>query len=144
MRGNVVCLCGSTRFIDAFRDANLRLTCAGYIVLSIGCDMKSDHELFSAMKSHDLAELKAGLDILHYKKIDAASWIFVLNVDGYVGESTMREIKYAEWKGKEIHYFEFKNEAGVVLKHPMGADYVERHRPFLDGEKPNSEGNMRT
>jgi hypothetical protein len=38
----IVCLCGSTRFYDEFQAANLRETLEGRIVLSIGCDTKSD------------------------------------------------------------------------------------------------------
>ena len=41
----IVCLCGSTRFHDAFHENNLRETLAGRIVLSIGVDTTSDHDL---------------------------------------------------------------------------------------------------
>ncbi len=34
----IVCLCGSTRFSEAFREANLRETLAGKIVLTVGCE----------------------------------------------------------------------------------------------------------
>ena len=35
-RPRIVCLCGSTRFWEKFRDTGLRLTLEGVIVLSIG------------------------------------------------------------------------------------------------------------
>lgn len=41
-RPTIVCLCGSTRFGEAYQKANLEETLAGKIVLTIGCDMKSD------------------------------------------------------------------------------------------------------
>jgi len=41
----VVCLCGSTRFGDAFGQANIAETLAGRIILSV-CSTKSDAELF--------------------------------------------------------------------------------------------------
>jgi hypothetical protein len=44
-RPKIICLCGSTRFKDAFREANLKETLAGKIVLTIGCDMKTDKEI---------------------------------------------------------------------------------------------------
>lgn len=96
----IVCLCGSTRFSDAFREANLRETLAGRIVLSIGCDFKSDQGL-------DLTEAdKARLDELHLRKIDLADEILVLNVGGYIGESTRREIDYAMRIGRRVRYLE--------------------------------------
>lgn len=127
-RPTVVCLCGSTRFMPAFREANLRETLAGRIVLSVGCDTKSDQGLGLTV------EVKAMLDELHLRKIDLADEILVLNCripyctkceefrlstmgctkehawDGtlrpYIGESTRREIAYAAEHGKKVRYLE--------------------------------------
>jgi hypothetical protein len=96
----IVCLCGSTRFSQAFQEANLRETLAGRIVLSIGCDTKSDHDL--ALGPVD----KNALDLLHFFKIDLAHEILVLNIGGYVGASTQREIAYAQHMGKKIRWLE--------------------------------------
>jgi len=103
-RPRIVCLCGSTRFFDAFRAANLRLTLAGEIVLSIGCDTKSDADL--GIVAGDLAPAKAALDELHKRKIDLADYVLVLNVGGYIGESTRSEIEYAEKVGRPVRYLE--------------------------------------
>lgn len=105
-RPKIICLCGSTRFIDAFRDANLRETLAGRIVLSIGCDTRTDAELFADRTDADLASVKVALDELHKRKIDLADEVLVLNVSGYVGESTRSEIEYAEKLGKPIRWLE--------------------------------------
>lgn len=35
-----------------------------------------------------------------------ADEIFVINVNGYIGESTYSEIKYAEEAGKKVNYLE--------------------------------------
>lgn len=102
-RPDIVVLCGSTRFFDEFRRQNLRLTCEGVIVLSIGCDTKSDGDLFG---QDDVEALKARLDELHKRKIDLADSVLVLNVGGYIGESTRSEIAYAERLGKPITYLE--------------------------------------
>lgn len=96
----VVCLCGSTRFGDAFREANLRLTLAGQIVLSIGCEWHGDDAL--GLTEAD----KERLDELHLKKIDICDYVYVLNVGGYIGESTRREIAYAEGLDKPVRYLE--------------------------------------
>lgn len=96
----VVCLCGSTRFGEAFRAANLKETLAGRIVLSIGCDFKSDQGLGLTVAD------KERLDELHLRKIDLASEVLILNVGGYIGNSTSRERDYALSKGKRVRYLE--------------------------------------
>lgn len=84
----------------------MRETLAGRIVLSIGCDMRSDADIFGDMPESELAEVKASLDRLHLHKIDLADEVLILNVAGYVGESTAREIKYAVDRGCLIRWLE--------------------------------------
>ena len=100
----VVCLCGSTRFHEAFQQANYDLTLAGKIVLSIGCNTKSDAGLGIT------DEQKIALDELHKRKIDLADEVLVLNVGGYIGESTRSEIEYATNCGKPVRYLEPSND----------------------------------
>lgn len=105
-RPTIVCLCGSTRFGAAFADANFRETLAGKIVLTIGCDFKSDAELFAHLPKEELEALKDRLDTLHLRKIDLADEVFILNVGGYIGDSTRRELAYAQALGKVIRWLE--------------------------------------
>jgi hypothetical protein len=96
----IVCLCGSTRFGEEFRRANLEETLKGKIVLTIGCDFKSDDGL-------GLTEYnKIRLDELHLRKIDLANEVLILNVGGYIGESTRRELEYARAHGKTVRFWE--------------------------------------
>ena len=44
------------------------------------------------------------LDQLHFRKIDLSDGIFVINVGGYVGSSTKREIEYARAHGKTVDW----------------------------------------
>lgn len=104
VRPTIVCLCGSTRFSDAYQRANLEETLAGKIVLTIGCDMKSDAHLFQSMSEAERQTIKSNLDNLHLRKIDEADEILVLNVGNYIGDSTKREIAYAKLAGKHIRY----------------------------------------
>lgn len=97
---HVVCLCGSTRFSEAFHEANLRETLAGRIVLTIGCDFKSDDSL--GLTDED----KAMLDELHLRKIDLADEVLILNVGQYIGQSTASELAYARQRGKTIRFLE--------------------------------------
>jgi len=102
----ITVLCGSTRFGEAFQEANLRLTVEGHIVLSIGCDLRSDHDLWSDMAEFEIENLKRRLDELHKRKIDLADEVLVLNVGGYIGDSTRSEIEYAEKLGRPVRYLE--------------------------------------
>lgn len=96
----VVTLCGSTKFKDAFIETQKRLTLAGYIVISVGLFGHSgDNEVWSE-------GTKEMLDDMHLRKIDMAEEIFVINVGGYIGESTKKEIEYAKAQGKKISYLE--------------------------------------
>jgi hypothetical protein len=108
-RPEIVVLCGSTRFAPVFHQENLRLTLGGAIVLSIGCDTKSDADLAAAGEVTD--ELKARLDELHLRKIDLADRVLVLDVGFYIGESTAREIEYAEALGRPIEYLSARHAA---------------------------------
>jgi hypothetical protein len=93
----VVCLCGSTRFKDEYIEAARSETLAGKIVISVG--------LFGHVDGLDMeGDVKKMLDVLHLKKIDLADEIFVLNPEGYIGESTRREIAYAKFTGKQVRY----------------------------------------
>lgn len=125
-----VVLCGSTRFYDAFQQANYDLTMAGHIVLSVGFypHAKAQHGHGEGV-GHDSAE-KVALDELHLRKIDRADWVYVLDceVDGqpYIGESTAREIAYAEQLGKPVRY--------------LSAEIAERDAAF-DGSTVDATGN---
>jgi len=101
----IVCLCGSTRFMDVFAAANSSETRAGNIVLAVGCDMRTDPAV-ADMSTGERVTLKVALDELHLDKIDMADEVLVLNVGGYVGESTMREVQYARDLGKPVRYWE--------------------------------------
>ena len=94
----IVTLCVSTRFKDQFLEAQKRLTLEGCIVISVG--------LFGHSGDNDVWKpgVKEMLDDMHLRKIDLADEIFVINVDGYIGESTKREIAYVEKTGKTVKY----------------------------------------
>lgn len=105
-RPPIVCVCGSTRFYDALQDVNWRFTMEGMIVLSIGVCKRivtPDGGHVGEALGEDVAKR---LDELHKRKIDLADRVFVLNVGGYIGESTRSEIEYAKQHGKPVEYLE--------------------------------------
>ena len=93
----IVTLCGSTRFKQAFIDWNARLTLEGCIVLTVGLFEHADG-------THLTPAQKAGLDALHKDKIAMSDEILVLDVDGYIGESTRSEIAFAQAHGIPVRY----------------------------------------
>ena len=105
-RPRIVVLCGSTRFYDEFQQANYVLTMRGEIVLSVGFypHTKAEHGHGEGV-GHDSDE-KVALDELHKRKIDLADYVYVLNVGGYIGDSTRSEIEYAESIHRPVHYLE--------------------------------------
>ena len=103
----VITLCGSTRFKDAFLEAQKHLTLQGNIVISVGLFGHSgDAEVWEGMSEDTLTATKAMLDDMHKRKIDMADEIFVINVGGYIGSSTKSEIDYAIKTGKVVRYLE--------------------------------------
>ena len=103
----VITLCGSTRFKNEFYAAQKRLTLEGNIVISVGLFGHSgDEEVWDGMDEGTLGKTKAMLDYMHKRKIDMADSIFVINVGGYIGESTKSEIAYALEHGKKVEYLE--------------------------------------
>ena len=96
----IITLCGSTKFKEHYLEAQKRLTLEGNIVISVGLFGHSgDDEVWTE-------GTKAMLDDMHKRKIDLADEIFVVNVGGYIGESTRSEIEYAKANGKVVKYLE--------------------------------------
>lgn len=111
-RPRIVTLCGSTRFYEAFQQANYQETMAGRIVLSVGFYPHSAGEHEQSVGC--TPKQKVALDELHKRKIDLSDEILVLDCDledgclyieNYIGVSTRSEIKYAQETGKRIRYW---------------------------------------
>ena len=99
-RYKVITLCGSTRFKEQYIAEEKRLTLNGNIVISVGLFGHSgDPEVYQGGN-------KVMLDDMHFRKIDMADEIFVINPGGYVGDSTRNEIRYAVETGKIVNYLD--------------------------------------
>lgn len=96
----VITLCGSTKFKDEYMKAQKDLTLQGNIVISVGLFGHSGDDEVWAEGTKEM------LDNMHKRKIDMADEIFVINVGGYIGESTKSEIEYAIRNGKIVNYLE--------------------------------------
>ncbi|GAA3554470.1 hypothetical protein GCM10022222_42630 [Amycolatopsis ultiminotia] len=97
-RPPVVCLCGSTRFMDAIAHVAQSETLAGRIVVR-------PEVVSSARSPHGAVldqEAKTALDRLHRAKIRYADEVVFVAPGGYMGPSTQAELVYALDLGKPI------------------------------------------
>lgn len=104
----VVCLCGSTRFTREMQNLVWDFAKKGIIALG-WCVLPSNHKSDGTEIDHHLAEregVAVVLDKLHLRKIDLADEVLVINVGGYIGSGTRREITYAHKTGKPVRYLE--------------------------------------
>ena len=105
----VITLCGSTKFKNEFLQVQKKLTLDGNIVISVGLFGHSgDSEVWENMDEGTITKTKEMLDDMHKRKIDLADEIFVINVGGYIGNSTKSEIEYAIKTGKKVNYLKNK------------------------------------
>ena len=111
IKPKIICLCGSTKFKDEFIKVNFKFTMKGFIVLSVGWFSHADADIYTPT----LKEKKA-LDELHFRKIDLARAVYVINKNGYIGESTRNEIEYAKKTGKPVEYMEPQNDRQKGLR----------------------------
>lgn len=92
----IVTICGSMRFEKEMQKiASLLEIQNGWCVLQCVYNI-------GAVDKEDMFKIVSA----HYKKIDISDAIYVINIGGYIGDSTKEEINYARQKGKEIIYLE--------------------------------------
>ena len=92
-------LCGSTRFLNDFDFWETHLTLAGKAVYSVAIDAHSLQRDAQPTPSE-----KKLLDQVHFKKIRNSDAIFVVDVGGYIGESTRNEIEFAQSLGRKVYF----------------------------------------
>lgn len=93
----VVTLCGSTRFREEFGRLDTALTLAGHVVLAPAaldpCTQLTEED-------------RARLGRIHLQKVAMADAVLVVNVGGYIGASTRREIDHARSLGIRVDFLE--------------------------------------
>lgn len=87
-------ICGSMRFEKEMQEIAFQLeTQTGFNIIQC---------TYAARKVSE--EEKKMIAAAHYRKIDISDGIYVVNIDGYVGESVLAEMEYAQQQGKAIIY----------------------------------------
>ena len=99
----IVTLCGSMRFKNEMK-------MIGYIL-----ETKYDMCVLQCVYNEDGMELgekeRTALNLAHFKKIEVSDAVYVVNLQGYIGEQTKKEIAFAESLGREIIFHtEFKGD----------------------------------
>lgn len=106
----IICICGSTRFADLHAVARWEYERDGKNICLMINYLPGWYAKQRGWSGHDhigeASGTKEALDELHKRKIDLCDWVFVINSQGYIGDSTRSEIEYAESLGKPVEYLE--------------------------------------
>lgn len=98
MKIKVITICGSMRYSKEMMKIAEELELKeGYAVIQ--CVYNIDGQRYEGVDA-------SILDKIHRRKIDISDAIYVVNIDGYIGNSTRKEIEYAKNNGKEVIYHE--------------------------------------
>ena len=93
----IITICGSLKFQKEMMEEAQRLAFEGNCVLTpiypVPINFKVTSEILSLLK------------VAHKERIRMSDAIFVINKDGYIGDSTILEIEYAKSLHKEIDYY---------------------------------------
>ncbi len=113
-----ITLCGSTRFKAQFEEWNHKLALAGHTVYSLSLFARQESDT-GKDSLHTITEAqKITLDLVHLDKILNSDAIVVIDVDGYTGFSTKREIEWARMQKKRVYWI--TPWTGILNAHPTG------------------------
>jgi len=91
-----ICLIGSTRFMDLYREWNRRLTLAGHVVYTVATISSSAAAQHIKAEAFITDDQKETLDLVHLRKIqESDAIVLITDQTNYVGFSTKRELKWA-------------------------------------------------
>ena len=94
----IVTICGSMKFSEEM------------IKIAFDLELEKGYLVIQCVYNTDNIELNEDeislMSKVHFKKIDISDAIYVVNIDGYIGESTRDEINYAKKTGKTVIYHE--------------------------------------
>lgn len=99
----IVTLCGSLKFQKEMMEVAEKMARKGFCVLT---------PVFPVLENDPITEEQLQkMKAAHFNRIELSDAILVVNINHYIGNSTNREIEYAQKLGKEIRYvFDLKDE----------------------------------
>lgn len=114
-----ITLCGSTRFKKEYQEANTRLSAAGHVVYTVAWAKEDESAATPGEKMDRIT--KENLDLVHLAKILNSDAILIVGTDEngypYIGESTHREVVWAQMHDKAI-YLGLEDFFGEDPMHP--------------------------
>lgn len=99
----VVALCGSTKFKEQFMTCQKNMALQGNIVM-MPCVFNHVGDPCDAYQIELTDKQQTMLAEMEHRRIDMCDEVYVINVDGYIGEQTKAMIEYAEKTGKTVSY----------------------------------------
>lgn len=95
----IITICGSMKFVREMMEISEKIELQGNVVLMpIYNPSRPNKEAFTN-------EEILILDEMHRERIKLSDAILVVNIDGYIGNSTSKEIEFAKLLNKEIIYY---------------------------------------
>lgn len=94
----IITVCGSFKFKKEMMEITEEMALKGNCMITPIDLVKQDKEAYT---QEDISILGK----MHLEKIRISDAILVVDVDGYIGESTKREIEYAKSLNKETIYY---------------------------------------
>lgn len=89
-------ICGSMKFAEEMKKIAYQL------------EIEQRYNILQCVYVEDITQLSEDnikrLEQAHYKKIDISDGIYVVNPNGYIGESVKKEIEYAKKHNKKVLY----------------------------------------
>jgi len=123
--------------MDRYLELNRILSLAGHVVYSIAT--RSSSSDYTPGSPDPLTPFeKETLDLVHLRKIQESDGVVLITDDeGYVGESTKREIKWAQMLGKNIYLT--KESLEMLTRETVDLDPAKSIRRVLRDEKRREE-----
>ena len=95
----VIAVCGSLKYVKEMMEITEQMELQGNCMLvPIYNPNKPNKDAFTPKEA-------LMLDKMHKERIKLSNAILVVNVDGYIGSSTKKEIEFAKSLNKEIIYY---------------------------------------
>ncbi len=95
----IITICGSLKFKNEIIKVAMKMELEGNVVLTPIFPINDNKEDFTEEQLNMLGKM-------HKEKIKLSDAILVVNINGYIGNSTKNEIEYAKSLNKEIIYLE--------------------------------------
>ncbi len=123
----ILTLCGSARYEPVWHETNKQLGLAGHICFSLMTFPSIEGE-----KTWYTPEQKWTLDLAHLAKIEESAGVVMLNVQSYLGESSLRELEWARLRSKSVYWlYELDDRMRLGTEHSLEELIGDRIYPIL-------------